>query len=202
MALGVSTLFGGLVLELLLAIAGQAGIAMCAACGEPYVPRRRLPAGRFGEPLAATARHARPSTRRRTRPPNAGATSTPTTLGSVGRGGRPRIPPRKGNLDRTVDPCGASSRLARAGRGSLQVSHRGPWGGRGRLDAVSVRPAPPFGAVGGGSLLHEPDAGQLVELAAVVADGHRAAVARDLELVGDHLGVCVRPVVAVDLDVA
>jgi hypothetical protein len=44
--LGVTTLFGGLVLELLLAICGQAGFAFCTACGLPYVPRRRLPAGR------------------------------------------------------------------------------------------------------------------------------------------------------------
>lgn len=50
MALGASTLFGGLVLELLLAIAGQGGIAICSGCGEPYIPRRRLPSGRFGEP--------------------------------------------------------------------------------------------------------------------------------------------------------
>ena len=54
MALGATTLFGGLVLELL---------AICSGCGEPYVPRRRLPPGRFGDPPrsycpACQAKHA------------------------------------------------------------------------------------------------------------------------------------------------
>lgn len=49
MALGVSTLFGGLVHELLLAVAGQAGIAFRSGCGQPFVPRRRLPGGRLGQ---------------------------------------------------------------------------------------------------------------------------------------------------------
>ena len=51
--LGVTTLFGGLVLELLLAAGGTAGFAICSGCGLPYVPRRRPPGGSFGAPRAA-----------------------------------------------------------------------------------------------------------------------------------------------------
>ncbi len=69
MALGVSTLFGGLVLQLLLAIAGQAGIAMCSACGQPFVPHRRLPSGRFAEPPRAYC----PGCRAKHAPQNAAA---------------------------------------------------------------------------------------------------------------------------------
>jgi len=46
--LGTATLFGGLVLELLLAVAGQPGFAMCSGCGRPFTPRRRPPAGPYG----------------------------------------------------------------------------------------------------------------------------------------------------------
>jgi hypothetical protein len=51
--LGVTTLFGGLVLELLLAVGGTAGFAICAGCGSAYVPHRRPPSGSFGAPRAA-----------------------------------------------------------------------------------------------------------------------------------------------------
>jgi hypothetical protein len=57
--LGVSTLFGGLVLELLLAVGGQAGFAICSGCGMPYVPGRRPPAGAFGAPRATYCRTCR-----------------------------------------------------------------------------------------------------------------------------------------------
>jgi hypothetical protein len=50
--LGVTTLFGGLVLELLLAAGGTAGFAICSGCGLPYVPRRRPPGGSFAAPRA------------------------------------------------------------------------------------------------------------------------------------------------------
>jgi hypothetical protein len=50
--LGVNTLFGGLVLELLVAVGGQAGLAICSGCGLPYVPDRRPRAGAFGRPRA------------------------------------------------------------------------------------------------------------------------------------------------------
>ena len=50
--LGVTTLFGGLVLELLTAVGGQAGFAICSGCGLPYVPRRRPAAGAPGTPRA------------------------------------------------------------------------------------------------------------------------------------------------------
>lgn len=50
--LGTSTLFGGLVLELLLAVGGKAGFAICSGCGAAYVPHRRPPAGSFGAPRA------------------------------------------------------------------------------------------------------------------------------------------------------
>jgi hypothetical protein len=46
--LGVKSLFGGLVLELLLAVAGQPGFAMCSGCGLPYTPHRRPPSGSYG----------------------------------------------------------------------------------------------------------------------------------------------------------
>lgn len=46
--LGTRSLFGGLVLELLLAVAGQPGFAMCSGCGLPYTPRRRPPSGSYG----------------------------------------------------------------------------------------------------------------------------------------------------------
>lgn len=52
-SLGTTTLFGGLVLELLLAVGGQAGFAICAGCGSAYLPRRRPPTGSFGAPRAA-----------------------------------------------------------------------------------------------------------------------------------------------------
>jgi hypothetical protein len=57
--LGVSSLFGGLVLELLLAVGGQAGFAICSGCGMPYVPGRRPPAGAFGAPRATYCRTCR-----------------------------------------------------------------------------------------------------------------------------------------------
>ncbi len=50
--LGVTTLFGGLVLELLLAVGGKAGFAICSGCGTAYVPHRRPPSGSFGAPRA------------------------------------------------------------------------------------------------------------------------------------------------------
>lgn len=50
--LGATTLFGGLVLELLLAVGGQPGFAICSGCGLPYVPRRRPPSGAYGAPRA------------------------------------------------------------------------------------------------------------------------------------------------------
>ncbi len=49
---GVSTLFGGLVLELFVAVRGRAGFAVCSGCGLPYVPDRRPRAGAFGNPRA------------------------------------------------------------------------------------------------------------------------------------------------------
>jgi hypothetical protein len=49
-SLGVSTLFGGLVLELLVAVGGQAGFAICSGCGLPYIPDRRPGAADFGAP--------------------------------------------------------------------------------------------------------------------------------------------------------
>jgi hypothetical protein len=52
-SVGATTLFGGLVLELLLAVGGQAGFAICAGCGSAYLPRRRPPTGSFGAPRAA-----------------------------------------------------------------------------------------------------------------------------------------------------
>jgi hypothetical protein len=50
--LGATTLFGGLVLELLVAVGGQAGLAICTGCGMPYIPGRRPPSGAFGAPRA------------------------------------------------------------------------------------------------------------------------------------------------------
>lgn len=57
--LGVTTLFGGLVLELLLAAGGTAGFAICSGCGLPYVPGRRPPGGSFGTPRATYCRTCR-----------------------------------------------------------------------------------------------------------------------------------------------
>ena len=50
--LGTTTLFGGLILELLLAIGGKVGFAICSGCGTAYVPHRRPPTGDFGAPRA------------------------------------------------------------------------------------------------------------------------------------------------------
>lgn len=40
-SLWVSTLFGGIVLELAVAVVGNAGIVLCSNCSLPFVPRRR-----------------------------------------------------------------------------------------------------------------------------------------------------------------
>jgi hypothetical protein len=69
MALGATTLFGGLVLELLLAVAGQAGIAICAACGGPHVPGRRPRQGSSGAPPRSYC----PACRAKNAPQNAAA---------------------------------------------------------------------------------------------------------------------------------
>ena len=46
--LGATTLFGGLVLQLLLAVGGQVGFAICSECATAYVPHRRPPTGAYG----------------------------------------------------------------------------------------------------------------------------------------------------------
>ena len=46
--LGVTTLFGGLILELLLAVSGKTGFAICSGCATAYIPHRRPPAGAYG----------------------------------------------------------------------------------------------------------------------------------------------------------
>jgi hypothetical protein len=46
-SLSVSTLFGGLVLELAVAVAGTAGLALCSNCSLPFIPPRRPSRGQL-----------------------------------------------------------------------------------------------------------------------------------------------------------